>query len=254
MVILPRLIYRCNEIPTKIPIKHLVDTGKLFLKFIWEGTSPVAAAAKSLHSGPTLCNLIDGSPPGSRIPGILQARTLEWVAISFSNAWKWKGKVKLLSRVWLLVTLWTAAYQTPPSVGFSRQEDWSGLPLPSPGTSTKNMLKKLNLWWSKTQGEYVYKRGTQGSLLVMELFFILIMMEPQIYICDNIVWNYTHKGFSGGSVAKNPPANAEDAGSIPGLGRLRKWQSTTVFLPEKFHRQRTWWAIVHGVTKDSDMT
>ena len=84
------------------------------------------------------------------------------------------------------------------------------------------MLKICSLWGSKTQGAYVYKRGAQGSLTVMELFFILIMMEPQICICDNIVWNYTHKGFSGGSVAKNPPANAKDAGSIPGLGRLRK--------------------------------
>ena len=69
---------------------------------------------------------------GSPIPGILQARTLEWVAISFSNAWKWKVKVKLLSRVRLLVTPWTAAYQAPPSMGFSRQEYWSGVPLPSP--------------------------------------------------------------------------------------------------------------------------
>ena len=75
---------------------------------------------------------IDGSPPGSPIPGILQARTLEWVPISFSNAWKWKVKVKSLSRAWLLVTPWTAAYQAPPSVGFSRQEYWSGVPLPSP--------------------------------------------------------------------------------------------------------------------------
>ena len=74
----------------------------------------------------------------------------------------------------------------------------------------------------KTQGGSVYKRGAQGSLMVMELFFILIMMEAPIYIYDNIVWNYTHRGFSGGLVAKNPPANAEDAGSIPRLGRLRK--------------------------------
>ena len=88
--------------------------------------------AKSLQSCPTLCDPIDGSPPGSPIPGILQARTLEWVAISFSNAWKWKVKVKSLSRVRLLVTLWTAAYQAPPSMGFPRQEYWSGVPLPSP--------------------------------------------------------------------------------------------------------------------------
>ena len=92
-----------------------------------------AAAAKSLPSCPTLCNPIDSSPLGSSVPGILHARTLEWVAISFSNAWKWKVKVKLLSSVWLLVTPWTAAYQAPPSIGFSRQEYWSGVPFPSPG-------------------------------------------------------------------------------------------------------------------------
>ena len=91
-----------------------------------------AAPAKSLQSCPTLCDPIDGSPPGSTIPGILQARTLEWVAISLSNAWKWKVKVKLLSRVQLFTTPWTAAYQAPPSMGCSKQEYWSGLPLPSP--------------------------------------------------------------------------------------------------------------------------
>ena len=90
------------------------------------------AAAKSLQSCLTLCDPTDGSPWGFPIPGILQARTLEWVAISFSNAWKWKVKVKSLSRVWLLATLWTTAYQAPPSMGFSRQEYWSGVPLPSP--------------------------------------------------------------------------------------------------------------------------
>ena len=71
---------------------------------------------------------MDGSPPGSPVPGILQARTLEWVAISFSIAWKWKVKVKSFSRVWLLATPWTAAHQAPPSMGFSRQEYWSGMP------------------------------------------------------------------------------------------------------------------------------
>ena len=92
----------------------------------------VVAAAKSLQSCPTLCDPIDGSPPGSPVPGILQARTLEWAAISFSNAGKWKVKVKSLSRVRLSATPWTAAYQAPPSMGFSRQEYWSGVPLPSP--------------------------------------------------------------------------------------------------------------------------
>ena len=99
-----------------------------------------AAAAKSLQLCPTLCDPIDGSPPGSPVPGILQARILEWVAISFSNAWKWKVKVKSLSRVQLLATPWTAAYQAPPSMGFSRQEYWSGVPLPSPDILTKFYL------------------------------------------------------------------------------------------------------------------
>ena len=79
-----------------------------------------------------LCDPIDGSPPGFPIPGVLQARTLEWVAISFSKAWKWKVKVKSLSRVQFLATSWTAAYQAPLSMGSSRQKYWSGVPLPSP--------------------------------------------------------------------------------------------------------------------------
>ena len=94
----------------------------------------IAAAAKSLQSCPTPCDPIDSSPPGSPVPGILQARTLEWVAISFSNVWKWKVKVKLLGHVRLLATQWITAYQAPPSIGFSRQENWSGVPLPSPNT------------------------------------------------------------------------------------------------------------------------
>ena len=113
-------------------VKHI----HIFLKFIWLYVilhcHIAAAAAKLLQSCPTLCNPIDGSPPGSPVPGILQARTLEWVAISFSNEWKWKVKLKSLSHVRLLATPWTAAHQAPPSMGFSRQEYWSGVPLPSP--------------------------------------------------------------------------------------------------------------------------
>ena len=96
-----------------------------------------AAAAKSLQSCPTLCDPRDGSPSGSPIPGILQARTLEWVAISFSSAWKWKVKVKSLRRVWLL------AYQAPPSMGFARQEYWSGNGTPMP--SEKAMATDTNI-------------------------------------------------------------------------------------------------------------
>ena len=105
---------------------------------------PAAAAAKLLQLCPTLCNPRDGSPPGSAIPGVLQARTLEWVAISFSNAWKWKVK-ESLSHVWLSVNPWTAAYQASPSTGFSRQEYWSGVPLPSPMTNLDSMLKNRDV-------------------------------------------------------------------------------------------------------------
>ena len=103
------------------------------------------------------CDPIDGSPPGSPVPGILQARTLEWVAISFSSAWKWKVKVKSLSLVRLLASPWTAAYQAPPSMGFSRQECWSGLPLPSlreiqqhvsnAARTQLNLVLIFNIWW-----------------------------------------------------------------------------------------------------------
>ena len=118
---------------------------KLFLVYWW-----AAAAAKLLQSCPTLCNPIDGSPPGSPIPGILQARTLEWVTISFSNAWKWKVKGKSLSRVRLLATTWTAAYQAPSSMGFSRQEYWSGLLLLSPYMIDIDSNLKPLLWFTRS--------------------------------------------------------------------------------------------------------
>ena len=105
----------------------------------WLSNLNMLCYAKSLQSCLTLCDPIDGSPPGSPVPGILQARTLEWAAISFSKAWKWKVKVKSLSRVWLSATPWTSAYQAPPSMGFSRQEYWSGVPLPSPNTHLLSM-------------------------------------------------------------------------------------------------------------------
>ena len=89
----------------------------------------IVCYAKSLQSCPTLCDPIDGSLPGSPVPWVLQARTLEWVAISFSSAWKWKVKVKSLSHVWLLATPWTAAYQAPPSMGFfqARVLEWGAI-------------------------------------------------------------------------------------------------------------------------------
>ena len=119
-----------SSCPQSFPASESFPMSQLFTS--GGQSTPAAAAAKSLQSCPTLCDPIDSSPPGSTIPGILQARTLERVAISFSNTWKWKVKVKSLSRARLLATPWTAAYQAPPSMGFSRQEYWSGVPLPSP--------------------------------------------------------------------------------------------------------------------------
>jgi len=156
----------------------------------WENSAPqtsystnaaaaAAAAAKSLQSCLTLCDPIDGNPPGSPIPGILQARTLEWIAISFSNAWKWKVKVKSLSHVRLFVTPWTAAYQAPPSMGFSRQEYWSGVPLPSPseGLTSTNFQS-----WRPAKPAH---RLWRLVLVVLQFFFFLdyswfTMVVPQL--------------------------------------------------------------------------
>ena len=131
-------------------------------------------AAKSLQSCPNLCDPIDGSPPGSPVPGILQARTLEWLAISFSSAWKWKVKVKSLSRVRLFTTPWTAAYQAPPSMGFSRQEYWSGVPLPSPMDYTDHgILQARILEWVAfpfSRGSSQPRNRTQISCIAGRFF------------------------------------------------------------------------------------
>ena len=146
-----------------------------------------AAAAKSLQSCLTLCDSIDGSPPGSPIPGILQARTLEWVAISFSYAWKWKVKVKSLSRVRPSATSWTAAFQAPPSMGFSRQEYWSGVPLPSPGNGYKGAQLPFFLVLGSTsvtlvQGLTPVAWGrTQQFVLVPKAWFFLNIWVTHIH-------------------------------------------------------------------------
>ena len=143
---LSRKYSRSHTVPVSRPNRRSWQLLSASWMFMVETKLPspaaAAAAAKSLQSCLTLCDPRDGSPPGPAVPGILQARALEWVAISSSNAWKWKVKVKLLSRVWLFATPWTAAYQAPPSLGFSRQEYWSGLPLPLAWEKIRNQKLK----------------------------------------------------------------------------------------------------------------
>ena len=144
---LPRVLLPFSSSPrgpstSRPSLSFLLHSPSLPSHLHWPLPPALVPTAKSLQSCPTLCDPIDGSPPGSAIPGILQAKTLEWVAISFSNAWKWKVKVKSLSHVRLFATPWTAAHQAPPSMGFSRQEYWSWVPLPSP-SCTKHSTKTV---------------------------------------------------------------------------------------------------------------
>ena len=139
------------------------------------------AAAKSLQSRLTLCDPIDGSPPGSPVPGILQARTLEWAAISFSNAWKWRVRVKSLCRVRLLETPWTSAHQAPPSMGFSRQEYWSGVPLPSPHPDKSDLFTKTVLvTYSDKQQSLSLLYVTRDSLVAQLVKNLPVVWEPWV--------------------------------------------------------------------------
>ena len=151
---------------------------------LWTKT---AAAAKSLQSCPTLCDPIDSSSLGSSVPGILQARILECVAISFSNAWKWKVKVKSLSRAWLLATPWTGAYQDPPPMGFSRQEYWSGVPSPSP-LNTSSWLYSSS-WYLLLFGNFILycfpslERGLRELGSFLFFFFFLLPFQGWGILC-----------------------------------------------------------------------
>ena len=137
---------------------------------------PSAAAAKSLQSCLTLCGPVDSSSLGSSVPGILQA-IQEWVAISFSNEWKWKVKVKSLSRVWHSATPWTAAYQAPPSMGFSRREYWSGVPLPSLYTSLRQH-KYIILQFCKTE---IWNKSHQAKIEVSANYIPIPKPPGRIY-------------------------------------------------------------------------
>ena len=139
-----------------------LNLGRNFLQESFSSKKVSTTTTKSLQSCPTLCSPMDCSLPGFSIHGILQARTLEWVAISFSNAWKWKVKVKSLGRVWLLVTPWAAAYQAPPSMGFSGQQYWSGVPLPSPikyysAIKKKKKMTLSQFWWGDWTWSLLYR-------------------------------------------------------------------------------------------------
>ena len=142
-------------------------------------------AAKSLQSCPTLCDPRDGCLPGSPVPGILQARTLEWVAISFSNAWKWKVKGKSLSYVQLLAIPWTAAHQAPPSMGFSRQEYWSRVSLPSP-CPQRNPL----FWIFYNNYSCLVEKLINGITQYMFLCFNIFEIHPYHYIYQYFVSYY----------------------------------------------------------------
>ena len=176
------------------------------LCFLQRSVSHDVLCIEVTESCPTLGDPIDGSPPGSPVPGILQARTLEWVTISFSNAWKWKVKVKSLSPVWLFATPSTAAYQAPPSTGFSRHEYWSGVPSPSPNVymTFRQVTSQCELLISKNKKDRL--KRLYGSMYFLQ---------------DTFTATYT-LGFPGGSAVRNLLTNVgdpEDGGSIPESGR-----------------------------------
>ena len=164
--------------------------------FLWP------AAAKSLQSCPTLCHPLDGSPPGFPVPGILQARILEWVAISFSNAWKWKVKVKSLSRVRLLATPWTAAYQAPPSMDFSGK---------SIGVGCHCLLWFCGLLYCKQ--------------LFLSLFCNLHKNIPIVYIRNNPICFLSPQYFSSFPIfcSPAPQKNRSQKSKIPGKTQISLW-------------------------------
>jgi len=181
----------CLENPTArgtwwVTVHRVTKSWTWLSEYHFHLLAAAAAAAKSLQSCPTLGDPIDGSPPGSPIRGILQARTLEWVAISFSSAWKWKVKVKSLSRVWPSATPWTSAYQAPLSMGFARQEYWSRVSLPSP---LHLLIHSLTLkdskrtycntgWWQAVMSVLFH----DPSLIPLDLGVAHLISDPNMFL------------------------------------------------------------------------
>ena len=130
--------------------------------------------------------------PGSPVPGILQARTLEWGAISFSNAWKWKVKVKSLSRVRTLATPWTAVFQAPPSMGFFRQEYWSGVPLPSLARLLDYGILQIKFVWFTLLWYSLYCSCLEPNL--QSFCQVGLFFSPSSYLIVTKIWNGGLKG------------------------------------------------------------
>ena len=182
----PQLIYwnlHCVGLGARALGRWLGHEGEALMNEV-SALITATATAKSLQSCPTLCNPINGSPPGSLVPGILQARTLEWVAISFSSAWKWKVKVKSLSRVWPLAT--------PPSMGFSRQEYWSGVPLPSPALITetpKCVPAPSTMWGYRKRWPSMNQEADNAGALTLAS-----SLQKQVSVIYNppSLWHFCH--------------------------------------------------------------
>ena len=236
-------------------------------------TNIYVAAAKSLQSCPTLCDPIDGSPPGSAAPGILQARTLQWVAISFSSAWKWKVKVNLLSRVRLFETPWTAAYEAPPPMRFSRQEYWSGVYVAGcfnectccvlfmdlnenfleKYTQAENCWAKDNvfIWLDCAELEYSPEWPHTLRAHLRCLGFLCLYSPANTWLsdlrCSNVFrLPWWLSGEESTCQCMRPRR------CVWSLGRWRrKWQPTPGFLPENGMFRGAWRATVHGATEET---